>query len=75
MSVVVMLAVLLGILVVALAVDRSRSKRNSWSDGPRRRSHAAGFLAGGAFLGGSDAGDGGGFDGGGGGGGDGGGGC
>jgi hypothetical protein len=71
MTVIVVVAVFSAILALSLAVDRSRSRRHSWSDGSYRRSHAPHYLAGGAVIG--DAG-GGGFDGGGCGGGDGGGG-
>ena len=72
MTVILVLAVFSAVLVAALSVHRRRSPRGTWSDGSFRRSHAPGYLAGGAVIG--DAG-GGGFDGGGGGGGDGGGGC
>jgi uncharacterized membrane protein YgcG len=73
-AVVVMMVVAL--VLAALAVQRSRSRRASWSDGVPRRAHTSSYLAGGAVLG--DAGgswSGGGFDGGGGGGDGGGGGC
>ncbi len=67
MTVLVVVAVFSAILALAMAADRSRSRRNSWSGGSHRRGHAPEYLAGGAVIGG-DAG-GGGFDGGGGGGG------
>ena len=63
MTVIAVVAVFSAILALAMAVDRSRSRRNSRAGGSYRRGHAPGCLAGGAVIGG-DAG--GGFGGGGG---------
>jgi uncharacterized membrane protein YgcG len=76
MTVILVLAVFSAVLVAALSVHRRRSPRGTRSDDSFRRSHAPGYLAGGAAIGDAGGGwSGGGFDGGGGGGGDGGGGC